>query len=198
MITGAYVALADLLEALPAERWDTASLCEGWRVREVVAHLTMPARYSEEAFMTELAEDGFDFTQLSNRIASRDAKLPNDELLRDLRADVLHDWTPPGGDTHGALNHVVIHSLDITVPLRARRLPSDTALRIVLDDLTAGGGHANFGTDIQGRSLQAADIGWSYGSGSLLSGTAADLALHICGRTVPDNSLRGEPLTRLT
>src|SRR5262249_35920103 len=153
-----YLALADLLSGVAEERWDTPSLCDGWRVREVVAHLTMPARYSENAFMAELREDGFDFTVLSNRIASRDAKLPNDELLRDLRAEALHDWTPPGGGAAGALNHVVIHSLDITVPLRERRVAPDTAMRVVLEDLTVGGGHANFGTDIQGRSLRADDI----------------------------------------
>jgi uncharacterized protein (TIGR03083 family) len=62
MIKGTYAALADLLKALPVERWDPPSLCEGWRVREVVAHLTMPARYSEDAFMAELRDDGFDFT----------------------------------------------------------------------------------------------------------------------------------------
>ena len=45
-------------------------------------------------------------------------------------------WTPPGGGYHGALNHVVIHGLDITVPLREPRRASDTAIRYVLDDLT--------------------------------------------------------------
>lgn len=36
--------LADLLEALPADQWNHPSLCEGWRVREVVAHIIMPFR----------------------------------------------------------------------------------------------------------------------------------------------------------
>src|SRR5262249_34935059 len=74
IIQGTYVALAALLESMPLAQWDTPSLCEGWRVREVVAHLTMPARYSDEAFMAELGEDAFDFTRLSNRIASRDSQ----------------------------------------------------------------------------------------------------------------------------
>jgi uncharacterized protein (TIGR03083 family) len=30
--------LGDLLETLDGAEWDTASLCEGWRVRDVVAH----------------------------------------------------------------------------------------------------------------------------------------------------------------
>jgi uncharacterized protein (TIGR03083 family) len=38
--------LAEVLMDLPAERWDEATLCAGWRVREVVAHMTMPYRYS--------------------------------------------------------------------------------------------------------------------------------------------------------
>jgi uncharacterized protein (TIGR03083 family) len=197
LVAANYVALAELLDALSPERWDTPSLCEGWRVREVVAHLTMPARYSEDAFMAELREDAFDFTRPSNRIASRDAKLPTAELVRNLHDEALHRWTPPGGGYHGALNHVVIHALDITVPLAEPRRTSDTAIRTVLDDLTEGGGHAHFGTDIQRRRLHATDIDWSYGSGPQLSGTAADLALHICGRTVPAGRLQGETLAHL-
>jgi uncharacterized protein (TIGR03083 family) len=45
VVAAEFSALAGLLDAASAEQWDTPSLCEGWRVREVVAHLTMPARY---------------------------------------------------------------------------------------------------------------------------------------------------------
>ncbi len=55
------------------------ALC-GWRVREVIAHLTMAARYPEQEFMAELQRCGFDFTRLSNEIASRDAGLPTASL----------------------------------------------------------------------------------------------------------------------
>ena len=54
LVTATYLTLADCLDALPEERWDAPSLCEGWRVKEVVAHLTMPARYGEDEFMAEL------------------------------------------------------------------------------------------------------------------------------------------------
>jgi hypothetical protein len=104
----------------------------------------------------------------------------------------------PGSGADGALNHVVIHSLDITVPLGEERRASDTAIRTVLDYLTEGGGHAHFGTDIDGRSLRATDLDWSYGSDPQLSGTAADLALHLCGRTVPAGRLHGETLANLS
>jgi hypothetical protein len=89
---------------------------------------------------------------------------------------------------------VVIHGLDVTVPLGVPRRSPDETIRVVLDDLTEGGGHAHFGVDIQGRHLQASDIDWSYGSGAALRGAAADLALAICGRAVPGGRLEGEPL----
>ena len=45
-LAGEYRDLADLLESSTADIWAAPSLCEGWRTREVVAHVTMPARYS--------------------------------------------------------------------------------------------------------------------------------------------------------
>jgi hypothetical protein len=106
----------------------------------------------------------------------------------------MAQWTPPGGGYHGALNHVVIHGLDITVPLGVPRRSSDDTIRIILDDLTRGGVHEHFGTSIEGRSLQATDIDWAYGSGAPLRGKAGDLAVTVCGRALPDGRLDGAPL----
>lgn len=180
-----FLSLADVLATAPSAAWDTPSLCDGWRVKEVVAHMTMAARYDEQQFLAQLAETQFDFTALSNKVASRDAELSTQQLLGDLRSPVMHRWTPPGGGARGALNHVVVHGLDITVPLGVPRTTSDQAIKIVLDDLTAGGVHAHFGTSITGRRLAATDIDWSYGGdGSEHMGTAAQLVLHLCGRHI--------------
>jgi uncharacterized protein (TIGR03083 family) len=196
LVGAQYDALGALLDGLSPARWDTPSLCEGWRVREVVAHMTMPARYTEEQFMAELRDAEFDFTRLSNEVATRDASLTTAELVADVRDEIMQHWTPPGGGYHGALNHVVIHGLDITVPLAATRCATDDALRVVLDDLTAGGAHGHFGTDISGRMLEATNLDWSFGTGAPLRATAEDLALHICGRNIADGRLDGTELTR--
>jgi uncharacterized protein (TIGR03083 family) len=129
LVAADFMTLADRLEALPPDRWDVPSLCELWRVREVVAHMTMPARYSEEAFMAELRDCEFDFTRVSNKVASRDAQLPTAELLGNLRDEVLHRWQPPVGGVQGALNHVVIHALDVTVPLGEPRCSPDATMK---------------------------------------------------------------------
>lgn len=38
--------LADLLDTLRADQWDRPSLCAGWRVREVAAHMSLGFRLS--------------------------------------------------------------------------------------------------------------------------------------------------------
>jgi uncharacterized protein (TIGR03083 family) len=194
VVAAEFLALGGLLESATEAQWDTPSLCAGWRVREVIAHMTMAARYSEEEFMAELSRCDFDFGRLSNQIAARDAELPAGELVASLRAEVMQHWTPPGGGWHGALNHVVIHGLDVTVPLGVPRRSPDATIRVVLDDLTAGGVQARFGTSIVGRSLQASDLDWSYGSGPVLRGPAEYLALVLCGRATPEGRLEGKPL----
>jgi uncharacterized protein (TIGR03083 family) len=166
-----FLALADVLDAVTPSQWDTPSLCTGWRVREVIAHLTMPARYGPEQFMAELAAFSFDFGRLSDTVAARDAALPTCELIADLRSETMQRWTPPEGGQRGALNHVVVHGLDVTVPLAAPRRDDAETLRVVLEDLTAGGAHAHFGTVIDGRRLEATDLDWSHGSGAALRGT---------------------------
>lgn len=177
--------LAHVLDPLPELAWDTPSLCAGWRVREVVAHMTMAVRYSPPEFYAELQASGGDFALLSNRVAARDAALPTTALLANLRDDAMHAWIPPGGGPIGALTHVVIHGMDITVPLGVARPAADGSILAVLDHLTFGGGHANFGFQIDGVRLDATDVDWTFGSGTPRCGTAADLALLVTGRDLP-------------
>jgi uncharacterized protein (TIGR03083 family) len=192
-VAAEFLALTEVLDGLPDAAWDAPSLCEDWRVREVVAHLTMPVRYSPEAFRAELRDCGGDFTGLSNRVASRDAALPTNVLVGRLRDETMHRWIPPGGGPIGALNHVLIHSLDITVPLGLPCRSPEETIRAVLDDLTEGGTHAHFGVALTALSLHATDMDWSFGSGTPITGAAADLALLLCARTLPDGRL-GRPV----
>ena len=196
IVASQFLRLAELLDEATDAEWGTVSLCEGWRVREVIAHMTTAARCSEEEFMAELANCGCGFPRLSNLIAGRDAELPAAELIADLRSDTMLHRAPLAGDYHGALNHVVIHGLDVTVPLGAPRLASDEAIDVVLDDLSEGGGHEHFGIDISDRRLEATDLGWSYGTGPVLRAEAAVLAVMICGRTAPDGRFTDRPLSR--
>ena len=176
--------LADLLASAPAETWDAPSLCEKWQVRHVVAHVTMPARLTPEQFGAEMAAAGGDFTVLSDTVAARDAFLPLADQLDALRSPLLHAWQPPGGAA-GALNHAVIHSLDVTVALDRPTVAPGEAVVAVLDQLTAANG-ALFGVDLTGVRLEAADTDWSWGSGDSVRADSGSLVALLSGRTLPD------------
>jgi uncharacterized protein (TIGR03083 family) len=184
-VTPTYEGLAQLLGSAPAETWDAPSLCEGWQVRHVVAHVTMPARLTPEQFGAEMAAARGDFGVLSDTVAARDAALPLADHLEALRSPVLHAWQPPGGGAVGALSHAVIHSLDVTVALDRPPVAPGEALTALLDQLTAADG-AWFGIDLTGVRLEAADTGWSWGSGEVVRADSGALVALLSGRTLPD------------
>ncbi|GAB3306915.1 maleylpyruvate isomerase family mycothiol-dependent enzyme [Geodermatophilus aquaeductus] len=179
-----YGGLADVLDAEPGT-WDAATLCAGWQVRHVVAHVTMPARLSPEQFGAEMAAAGGDFGVLSDTVAARDAALPAAVLLDALRSPVLHAWQPPGGGATGALSHAVVHSLDVTAALGRSPVAPDEAVAAVLDAVTASEG-AWFGVDLSGVRLEATDADWSRGSGETVRADRGALVALLAGRTLPD------------
>nr|WP_196791376.1 maleylpyruvate isomerase family mycothiol-dependent enzyme [Motilibacter aurantiacus] len=178
-----YDGLAALLEDEGA--WGAPSLCERWLVRHVVAHVTMPARLTPEQFGAELAAAHGDFGVLSDAVAERDAALPAPALLEQLRSPVLHAWQPPGGGAAGALSHAVIHSLDVTVALGRPPAAPPAAVRAVLDALVASGG-SWFGVGLADVRLEAADVGWAWGSGRPVRADSGSLVALLAGRTLPD------------
>ncbi len=177
--------LADFLDAAPAGTWDAATLCEGWQVRHLVAHVTMPARLTPEQFGAEMAAAGGDFTRLSDTVAARDSALPAADLTAALRSPALHAWEPPGGGAAGALSHAVIHSLDVTVALGEPPVAPAPAVESVLDHLAAADG-ASFGVDLTDVRLEAADTDWSRGTGTPVRADGGALLALLSGRRLPD------------
>ncbi|GAA1499451.1 maleylpyruvate isomerase family mycothiol-dependent enzyme [Dactylosporangium maewongense] len=191
--------LAEVFGALTPAQWDAPSLCAGWRVREVVAHTTMPFRMGLGGFVWEMVRSGGRFNAMSDRVARRDAaRMPAEALLRSLRDNIEHPWAPPGGGATGALSHEIIHGLDSTVALGLdRRVPLDR-LRLVLDAMRPRNVEY-FGVDLSGVTLEATDLDWRFGGGGTpLRGLAQDLLLVVCGRRLPPGHLSGEPAARFT
>lgn len=189
LLRDAFAALADFLHTQPPGVWDQESLCAGWQVRHVVAHVTMAARMSTAQFGAEIAAAHGDFQLVSDTIAIRDGELPIADLLTSLRSTQLAAWEPPGGGAIGALNHAVVHGLDVTNALHQPRTCSDEAAQTVLKDLVTGGTTARFDTDLSNIQLVATDMDWTSGSGREVSATAAQLISLTCHRDLPNDPL---------
>ncbi len=177
--------LAKLLDTAAVDTWDAPSLCDGWLVRHVIAHMTMPARLTPEQFGAGMAAAGGDFTVLSDTVAARDAWLPGGDLLDQLRSPRLHAWQPPGGGAVGALSHAVIHSLDVTIALDHAAVAPREALKALLDELTTADG-AWFGVDLTDVQLEAVDCAWQWGAGRSVRADSGALVSLLSGRTLPD------------
>lgn len=190
--------LAAVLDELTPAGWGSATLCAGWRVPEVVAHMTMPFRFSTGRFVREMVKSAGRFHRMADRLARQDAAtLSRDALIASLRDNADHPWRPPGGGPEGALSHDVIHGLDITTALGLdRRVPTER-LEVVLGGIRPKNAKY-FGTDLTDVCLRADDLDWSYGTGTPLTGLAQDLLLVLCNRRLPAERLRGEPSARFT
>lgn len=184
--------LADALDRLTPAQWDAPTLCAGWRVREVVAHVTLPYRASTLRFAVEMLKAGGRMNVMLDRVARRDAAaIPAAELAASLRANAHHPWKPPGGGYGGALNHEVVHGLDWTEALGLDRRVPLKRLHPLMGGISPKG-LKFFGVDLTGIELRADDMDWALGSGTPLHGTAQDLLMVCNGRTLPAGRLRGE------
>lgn len=178
--------LVTVLRGLEPTDWDQASLCEGWRVREVAAHLTMAYRYSGWAVAGGIVKARGSFARFADRAARDDASVMSEgHLLESLANNVEHTWRPPGGGQAGALSHDVIHGLDITEPLGLDG-PSIATIRQVLDH--AGPRNLKFfGVSLDGHRLEATDTDWHLGLGDPIRLPAKDILLLITARKhLPD------------
>lgn len=184
--------LADLLDGLTAEQWEAPTLCAGWRVREVAAHMSMGFRYSLARTAAEIVRAGGNIHRMTDRCARRDAAAASTaELAHFLRHHAEHPWKPPVGGLASALAHDVVHGLDITVALGLdRRVPEDR-VRLLLEKVTLRSARF-FGADLRGVELRADDLDWSFGSGTPLTGAGQELLLVAFGRRLPPGRLHGE------
>jgi uncharacterized protein (TIGR03083 family) len=198
IITAERRAFSAVLGALPEAHWSAPSLCSGWRTREVVAHMTMPFRFSGPRFFGEMARSRMNFARMADRVAQRDGQAPIGTVLEGWRTNEDYRWKPPGGGLKGALTHDVVHGLDITIPLGIEHPVGEPALRAVLDHATKPLSLKHFGLDLTGIRLEADDLEWSFGEGEPLRGRARHLLMVLMDRRLPAGLLTGAAPARFT
>lgn len=193
-------ATADFLDGLTDDQCSTPSLCGGWQVRHVAAHLSMPLSIGLPRIMLGVLRNRGDFNRFADKYAKEAARRPVPELAATIRANAQSRFTPPGLGAHAPLTDVVVHTLDMRVPLG---LPGDgpakEAINEILEFLMTPKAARGFlpKDRVPGLSYESTDTGWTGGNGPLVRGPAASLALALTGRTAGLDSLDGEGLPEL-
>ncbi len=110
--------LADFLDTLTPEQWETPSLCPGWTVRQAAAHVTQSStNWGRLSF--ELLRSGFRFNALTLRMGGNDQRKP-EEITAALRAMVGGRRRPPGTAVADPLADVLVHGQDMRCPSACR------------------------------------------------------------------------------
>jgi uncharacterized protein (TIGR03083 family) len=170
------------LQNLDDAQWEQPSLCDGWTVHDVVAHLVDVARTTRLGFVVDMTRAGFDFDRQNTRGIRRARGASPQETLQRLRDAAPRTSGPPAPlDTR--IVEEVVHGEDIRRPLGILHSYSEQAvvrsLRQQVRTSTTFGGAKEL---VAGVRLTATDVDLALGDGPEVSGTALELLLAISGR----------------
>ena len=172
---------ADMLEALSPEQWTADTLCGGWNVRQVAAHMMIASEQTTGHFLAGMIGSGFRFDTMTQRDVGRASVLPPGDIIARIRARTTTTNKPPA-PAMAMLGEVVVHGTDIRQPLT---IDDDTSLDAKLACLNMFK-NSNFPVPakktIEGLRLRATDADWSHGSGPEVSGPTLALLMAMVAR----------------
>lgn len=189
--------LADLLASLTGEQWTSPSLCEGWTVREVAAHLSVGPRARLLPILIEAVRARGSFNRMVDNTARQEAVRPPAELVAELRAASGSRHLAPGQKLADAMMDVLVHGQDIAIPLCIDRPMPLEAARFSAEHTWRMGFPFHARKRLRGFRLTATDIPWSAGDGAEISGPIAALLLLASGRHAALSQLTGPGVAAL-
>ncbi|MHB1583953.1 MAG: maleylpyruvate isomerase family mycothiol-dependent enzyme [Acidimicrobiales bacterium] len=189
-------ALAVDLETIDDTAWTTPSLCPGWTVRDVLAHMTALARMTPPRFFQKLLASGFNPARLQAKDIALEKGSTVEDTLRRFRAIAANRNGLPG-QKKTLLGETLIHAEDIRRPLGITHGYPLESLVIVADFYRASNLLVGGKRRIDGLSLQATDINWSAGSGPVVKGPMLSVLMAMAGRQVAIADLKGDGVEML-
>ena len=176
---------ADLFEGLTQEQWRTPSLCAGWTVREVAAHLVPPAGgFKLLGLLGQLVKYRGNLDRMVDEETRKQSLTPTTELVRLLRERADVRLKPPVTGAAGPMTDTAIHLRDAAEPLGLDVSGPPQRWRPALDFLVSKSASHGFipPERLAGLRLRATDLDWGWGSGAEVTGTAEAIAMTISGR----------------
>jgi len=191
--------IADLIDSLDEAQLATESLCAGWDVKTVAAHLVSALADGTVRPILLLGLRRGSLARVVDERARRRAQAPAAEIAATLRDLADHQyWYPPPQAASARLAEVLPHSGDIRIPLGLPFEPDPQLTATALDFLT---GPLSLGLvpwgRLRGLRLHATDIDRAWGQGQGIRGGAAELLMAAFGRTAVLDALDGPGLPLL-
>ncbi|TMR09110.1 maleylpyruvate isomerase family mycothiol-dependent enzyme [Nonomuraea turkmeniaca] len=190
--------LADLLGSLPEEDWERPSLCAGWRVRDVAAHLAIATRVSLLWGLVEFVRARGDFDRMIRDSAVRHARLPIGEIVEQVRESAGSHRRAPSTKPLDPLFDALVHGQDIAVPLGIDRAMPLEAARACATHIWERGFPFHPQRRLRGLRLVATDVDWAVGAGDVVEGPIQALLLLLSGRPAALPGLSGVGTAALT
>jgi uncharacterized protein (TIGR03083 family) len=186
--------IATLIEGLDAAQLATPSMCSGWDVKTVAAHLACSVTDGLSGAMSMALRRG-SLARAIDELACRRAQLPAADIVTILRQRANYRLSPPVFGPVAPFADILIHGGDIRIPLSLPFVPDLEQVGLALDFLT---GPWPFGFvplgQLRGISLRGSDIDRSWGKGAEIRGPVSALMMAVSGRTALLHKLDGPGL----
>lgn len=174
-------AVADILESLQEGDWDQASLCDGWTVRDVGAHLAFAQARVRDVLWPAI-RTGFRYNAMI-AFAAVHSPLTHEQIVATLRGFVGSRRRAPFISELEPLIDILVHTQDICLPLGINHpMPADAAAAAA-DRVLALRGPMRLWKAPEVR-LVATDIEWARGEGEELRAPMQNHLLTLTGRRV--------------
>ena len=191
-------AFGDYLTTLTPDDWNKPSLCAGWTVKDVAAHMLVIPTMAKGQVFRSFVGSGFNLDKLNAKLVrALTAEMSAADIAAKTRSSAASRSMPPGLKSKGVFNELAVHSADVGEAVgKPFDLPvADYAACLeFLKDL-----QPVFGAKrrVAGLTLRATDSDWSTGSGPVVSGASKQLLLAVAGRRSALDNLAGDGLATL-
>jgi uncharacterized protein (TIGR03083 family) len=184
-------ALADLLQTFSVDEWEHPSMCPGWTVRDVAAHvISSPQATAGRVIVAALRAQG-NVDRAIYQEAKRSAARPVEQIIADYRRFAGSRRHPIGTSYLDPLVDVLVHTQDIAIPLGREHVMPPAAARVAAEKVWRVPFPFRARHRLDGFCLAATDIDWSAGIGPTVQGPISALLLLLTGRTAGLQQLGG-------
>lgn len=171
-----------LAVSLDEAQLDTPSLCDGWRVRDVLGHVVWLATTAPPELVREVILAGGRTDRALDATAKVIGSLPTSDVVRQLEGGVTSRLVAPTVTPAALAADLLVHLQDVRRPLDIEGVVDPAEATQALDTYLATNRFVGGRRRAKGLTLRADDHDWSSGRGAEVRGPAEALLLAVTGR----------------